>query len=143
MRCFVRMSLRRSSAVNEATVGAVFARLRQNVEIELDEADFDGPSSDGDSTFWRRRIAACQEAPRSEDDFYVLEICSDKAEWDILLEVLSASVLRDGDWNMPASFFGCGAGREPRSSEKPGHRARLLHDAGPRPPRQPGCGNLR
>ena len=93
------------SAVNEATVGAIFAMLRRNVVIELNEANDLHVSSAFDAYYWRRLVAACQEPPGSDDDFYVEVESADLEDWEILIASLGDRILWDADWDMPELFL--------------------------------------
>jgi hypothetical protein len=93
------------SAVNEATIGAIFALLRRNVVIELDEANDSHMSPEFDVYYWRRLIAACQEPPSGDDEFYLEVGDADLDEWEILIECLGDRILWDADWDMPELFL--------------------------------------
>jgi hypothetical protein len=93
------------SAVNEATVGAIFAMLRRNVEIELDEANDIHVSPAFDAYYWRRLVAACQESLGTGDDFYLEVESGDFEEWELLIECLGDRILWDADWDMPELFL--------------------------------------
>jgi hypothetical protein len=93
------------SAVNEATVAAIFAQIRQNVDIELDMAGEDGLPPEYDVYYWRRLLAACQELPRTSDEFYLVVQCEDLDDWELLVECVSDRILWDADWDMPDLFL--------------------------------------
>jgi hypothetical protein len=93
------------SAVNEASVGAIFALLRRNIVIELDEANDPHVSPEFDVYYWRRLIAACQEPPGSDEAFYLEVESADLDEWEILIECLGDRILWDADWDMPELFL--------------------------------------
>lgn len=71
------------SAVNEAAVAAIFAHIHRSLIIELDTASEPQLPADYDIYYWRRRIAACQEPPKSEEDFFLHEKCADLGEWEV------------------------------------------------------------
>jgi hypothetical protein len=93
------------SAVNEATVAAIFAYIRRNVIIELDNAKESDLPPDFDKYYWRRLVAACQETPRTDEDFYVNHQCEELDDWEILIECLGDGILWDDDWDMPELFL--------------------------------------
>jgi hypothetical protein len=93
------------STVNEATVGAIFALLRRNIVIELDEANDPHVSTEFDVYYWRRLIAACQEPPGSDDDFHLEVESADLDAWETLIECLGDQILWNADWDMPELFL--------------------------------------
>jgi hypothetical protein len=93
------------SAVNEATVAAIFAQIQRNIVIELDNAKDTDLPPDFDICYWRRLIAACQEPLASEDDFFVEVQSADLDDWETLIECLSDGILWDGDWGLPELFL--------------------------------------
>lgn len=90
------------TAVNEATVGALYENISQCVNFEVD-AD-DPEVTEGDATYWRQllcdaaEIAGERQPPRGPDELLPNADCPDMAEWDILIETLQSSVLWDSDW---------------------------------------------
>jgi hypothetical protein len=93
------------SAVNEATVAAIFAQIRLDVLYELDNAQEADWAPELDMRYWRRLIASCQEKPISDDGFYIDEQSEDRDDWEILIETLEEGILWDGDWDMPDLFL--------------------------------------
>jgi hypothetical protein len=93
------------SAVNEAAVAAIFAQIHCNLIIELDNATEPHLPVDYDIYYWRRRIAACQEPPQSEEEFFLHQGCVELREWEVLLDCLADQILWDADWDMPDLFL--------------------------------------
>lgn len=93
------------SAVNEATVAAIFAHVSTNLVIELDEAKDDNLPADYDIYYWRKLVAACQERPSGSEDFYLEVQCADLGDWEVLLECLGDCILWDADWDLPDLFL--------------------------------------
>lgn len=93
------------SAVNEAAVAGIFAQIHRNLIIELDTASEPQLPADYDIYYWRRRIAACQEPPQSNEDFFLNEQCVELREWEVLLDCLADQILWDADWDMPDLFL--------------------------------------
>jgi hypothetical protein len=88
------------SAVNEATVAAIFAQIGGNLVIELDYAKEDNLPSDYDIYHWRKLIAGCQEPPRGGDDFHLDVKCADLIDWEVVIECLTDRILWDADWDI-------------------------------------------
>jgi hypothetical protein len=93
------------SAVNEAAVAAIFAQIHRNLIIELNTAAESHLPADYDIYHWRRRIAACQEPPPSNEDFFLHEQSANLGDWEALLESLADRILWDADWDMPDLFL--------------------------------------
>lgn len=91
------------TAVNEATVAALYAHVNRNLAIELDEAKDRGLPEDYDKYYWRRLIAACQGEPN--DEFYVKWKSANSGDWAVLVETLQDQILWDADWDMPELFM--------------------------------------
>jgi len=88
----------RLTAVLEAAVGAVYESIRIMVEIEIDE-----PAEDQEQSSWRELVlATCQE--HGIEDLLDAE-SEDIAEWVILVECLSDTVLWDQDWKDSESLL--------------------------------------
>jgi hypothetical protein len=89
------------TAVNEATVAAIYRYVRISIEIEID----------GDRRAWRRNVlAAIREvdvAPRSSDpdDDLPAENHDEMDEWHPLMDALESFVLHDEDWDMDDLFM--------------------------------------
>ena len=76
------------TAVNEATVAAVFAQLAINIELELDD-----PAMDRD---WRRLVVdACSNL---EIDDLPDSDCEDLDEWQLWIDCLADQILWDADY---------------------------------------------
>jgi len=97
------------TAVNEATVGALYENLRRCVvfEVESDDPDI----ADGlDTTAWRRLVVAAieevdkPEVPQGPDDQLPSPNCRNLDEWETLVETLESFVLWDTDW-LDADLF--------------------------------------
>lgn len=91
------------SAVNEATVAALFAHIRQNIAFEIDVAREPEVDPEFDPHSWRRLVAACQND--GDLDEQIESTCADEDEWDLLLQVLEDEILWDQDWDMPELFL--------------------------------------
>ena len=76
------------TAVNEATVAAVFGQLAMNIEVEVYDPVMD--------TGWRRMIVdACQEVGMDDlPDLY----CDDLDEWELWIYSLMDRILWDADY---------------------------------------------
>lgn len=91
------------TAVNEATVAALFAHVTRNLAIELDYATEPELPQDFDRFYWRRLLAACQREPN--DEFYVEWNSNDADDWNLLIECLQDEILWDNDWSMSELFM--------------------------------------
>ena len=111
------------TAVNEATVAALFAHVERNVWIELDNAREIEPSDDFDIYYWRRMIAACQELPPTDEDF-VEEKSVDIEDWQLVIECCADRILWDADWDMPDLFMDA----EPALSRKRRQQLGIIPD---------------
>lgn len=110
------------SAVNEATVAALFAHVNRNLAIELDYAGEEDLPPEYDKHCWRRLIAACQEAPNEE---FNLKVDSTEAsDWDDLIQALQDQILWDADWDMPELFMDAA----PELSRRRKYRLGILED---------------
>ena len=92
------------TAINEATIGALFAHIRINVDIEI---DVDGELENESSLryYWRHLLAGCQTWKREPDDWWVEEKSNQSDDWHTLIEVLENGILWDDDWDMPELFM--------------------------------------
>ncbi|MEI8371278.1 MAG: hypothetical protein WCJ35_00425 [Planctomycetota bacterium] len=88
----------RLTAVEEATVGAVYEAIRLLVEMEIDQ-----PPEWRESPSWRELVlAACQERGIEE----LLDAQSeDLDEWEVLIGSLAGEVLWDEDWKDSESLM--------------------------------------
>jgi hypothetical protein len=91
------------SAVNEATVAALFAHVERNLTIELDDAADADLSTLIDCYYWRRLLVAGQGEPN--DEFYMEVNSRDLSDWAILIEGYQDHILWDADWDMPELFL--------------------------------------
>lgn len=91
------------SAVNEATVAALFAYVRRNLIIELDHAKEGDLPPDFNRCYWRRLLAACQGEPN--DELYLEADSAELDDWEILVEAFQDQILWDDDWDMPELFM--------------------------------------
>jgi hypothetical protein len=81
------------TAINEATIGALFRHIEQSIHLELDDAD------DSDQRFsWPKDVLTVFEQIGETDDLPALE-CQDLSEWEILVQVLTDRILWDEDFN--------------------------------------------
>lgn len=85
------------TAINEATIGAMFSHIRQSVEVEIDCQE-DIKEVGGDPFFWRRRILNVFHELNDIDDLPSLD-SRDIDEWDIPIVVLTERILWDEDFN--------------------------------------------
>jgi hypothetical protein len=81
------------TAINEATVGAIFRHIEQSIHLELDCDDEIDPRFS-----WRKDVLAVFEQIGDPDDLPVLT-CADADEWDTLVQMLADRVLWDEDFN--------------------------------------------
>jgi hypothetical protein len=95
------------TAINEATVAAIYRHIRISIEVEIDG---DVPE-DRDARFWRRLVlAAIREVdvgPPSPDSEVELpaENHDDLDEWHPIMDALESFVLHDDDWDMDDLFM--------------------------------------
>jgi hypothetical protein len=94
------------SAVNEATVAAIFAHIGTNLIVELDNAKEENLPEDYDIYRWRKLISACQEPRQGVEEEFHLEVgCGDLSDWEVVLECFADRILWDADWDMPDLFL--------------------------------------
>jgi hypothetical protein len=88
------------TALNEATVAAVFAQLRYLVEVEIDaERSGFGPFSEDPAERPRRLVlAAAREDRQNGQDALPGAECSDESEWYDLIRTLLFKILDDIDY---------------------------------------------
>lgn len=86
------------TAVNEATIAAVFLHIEESIRTEIDfEDNTEAPY------FWRQlvRTASIEHADEVE---LPDESSHDMDEWEFLVEILSNQILWDNDFNSEACF---------------------------------------
>jgi hypothetical protein len=84
------------SAVNEGTIGAIFANIRQCVQFEIDDEGLrEGKSM---RQFVLEAIREVDKGQPHPDDRLPDAACVDTDEWDLLVEVLESFILWDADW---------------------------------------------
>ena len=92
------------TAINEATVGAIYENAFQCVEFEVDSDDTDIGGKGGDTTYWRRllRDAVAEidkpHLPPVPDEQLPNVDCCDMEEWGTMIETIESFVLWDADW---------------------------------------------
>ena len=91
------------TAINEATVAAIFAHIGQSLECEID-LEKDVNDLDGDAFFWRRLILNVFHELNDNDHLPSLH-SGDMEDWDIPLLVLSERILWDQDFNDAAIYL--------------------------------------
>lgn len=80
------------TAVLEATVAAVYRRVRESVELEIHD-----PCLESEPTYWRQlALDAFREAVY--DDDLPDAACDDLGEWELLIYCLTDRILWDEDW---------------------------------------------
>jgi hypothetical protein len=90
------------TAVNEATVGVLFAHVRQSIEVEID-CQHDCPEDP--MCFWRRSVLALIGHDNlDQDEPLPTEICDDPNEWEWMVEAIADGILWDNDW-LDGNFF--------------------------------------
>lgn len=95
----------RHTAVNEGAVAAVFAAVRDYLEVELDPITDDDPDGKRDPTEVRRLIRAA--AAEGADDSATLPPASSnrRGDWGGLLELIEGRVLWDDDYALGDQFL--------------------------------------
>lgn len=92
------------TAINEATVGAIYASISQCIQFEVDSNDNADVKEGLDTTYWRRllRNAVAEtdkpELPRGPDEQLPNADCADVEEWEIMIDSIQSLVLWDADW---------------------------------------------
>jgi hypothetical protein len=93
------------TAVNEGTIGAMFANIRQRIEIEIDDEWLrDGKSMRQFVLEAIREVdkeppPVFEKLPDAESSAPLPDAeCDDTDEWDLLVEVLESFILWDADW---------------------------------------------
>ena len=110
------------TAVTESAVGAIFAHIQQQVEIELDDQRLDGDVLDefSDLPSWRERILAAYGETLSEDEREELAAegfelpaadATELSEWESLIESLADRILWDRDYEMGALLLDAEPGK--------------------------------
>lgn len=91
------------TAINEATVGAIYENIVQCVQFEVDSDDPD--INEGlDMTYWRRLLREAvgetdkPQVPAGPDEQLPNADNSDMEEWGIMIETIQSFVLWDADW---------------------------------------------
>jgi hypothetical protein len=91
------------TAINEATVGAIYENFLQCVQFEVDSDDPE--IAEGcDVTYWRRLLHDAvgetdkPQLPPGPDEQLPNADCSDMEEWEIMIETIQSFVLWDADW---------------------------------------------
>jgi hypothetical protein len=92
------------TAVNEATVAALFAHVERNLIIEVDQSDDPKFAAEHFAHHWRRLVAACQIRPSVNSEFFVSVDSPDVDDWELLIESISDGILWDDDWVMHDAF---------------------------------------
>lgn len=97
------------TAVNEATIAAMFAAVRSEIQVEIDE---DGMRAVERTDWhpWRRSVLAALreddgEIMPSDDEEPLTVDCDDPDRWDCAIEALESGILWDDDWNMEDQFM--------------------------------------
>jgi hypothetical protein len=108
------------SAVNEATVAALFAHISRNIIIEVDQSNDPEFAAEDFALHWRRLIAACQSRPSVDQEFFVAVDSSDLEEWDLLIESISGGILWDNDWAMQDLYLDADPGISRREKRRMG-----------------------
>lgn len=91
------------TAINEATVGAIYENILQCVQFEIDSDDPE-ISKGLDMTYWRRLLRdAVQDLdkgklPLSPDEQLPDTDNPDMNEWETMIETIQSFVLWDADW---------------------------------------------
>lgn len=99
------------TAINEATVAAIFERIKELIQFEVDsEGEMEDPFN------WRRDVLAVYQEI-GDDDLPSVE-CRDMEEWDLLVQVLSDRILWDEDFNDAVLYV-----------DKPPEHAQFLKEA--------------
>jgi hypothetical protein len=84
------------SAINEATIGALFETIRGEIQFEMDCAQDDAGRN---WTYWRGLVRSALEPGQSPvDDPLPDATCNDLSEWNCLVESLADGILWDDDW---------------------------------------------
>lgn len=86
------------SAINEATIAAIYATIRQHVENEIESSEPDDP--DGPLLVWRELVHACLDdgQPWPPGVRLPAAACDDLDEWDWMLDAIEDRVLWDDDY---------------------------------------------
>jgi hypothetical protein len=88
------------TAVREAVVGVLLARLQAEVIAEIDAQLAD----DSSSCYWRTLVRrACLETDVADSDVPP-PASEDIGQWDLLIDSLGDGLLWDRDWEMEADF---------------------------------------
>lgn len=99
--------------MTESAAGAIFACVRQHVEIEIDTQRLDEelPDEFTEESSWREHILAAHAETLSADEREEMHAAgfmlpaadaTDISEWDILIESLADRILWDRDYEMGA-----------------------------------------
>jgi hypothetical protein len=127
------------TAVNEATVAAVYQNLLDNILMEVDD---DGEIQGDPSIryYWRRLImAAVKEAERAENlpidpEQQPTPESNDMDDWDPLVEDLENRILWDGDWELESNIADSSPEDAQRSKDFLGITDEYYLDVAPDPP---------
>jgi hypothetical protein len=92
------------TAHSEGAVAAVFAYLRECLEVEIESQDV--PEMAGHACYWRGFVlAACREAGTGTEGPCPGETCDDLSEWELLIDGLAGRIFWDDDYRMDDHFL--------------------------------------
>ncbi|HPM84756.1 MAG TPA: hypothetical protein PLF81_28820 [Candidatus Anammoximicrobium sp.] len=86
------------TAVIEASVWCVYQHMRDMLEVEIEE-----PAEENGLPSWRQLVLAASRETQITDEL-PREDCTEKADWEFLVDCLESRVLWDYDWQLEDSI---------------------------------------